>query len=213
MHNFLSISTSFLKRKPQVKYLLECYMKERGLYCVQKANEERSGLLPLPLANDFVDALPAELQGIIGGARNAHEGPLNAQQRERIRILARNLRLAADGIYPRRSRSLLSVERAVLQNEGLNEEEMRVVRNIHTVGPRFSVSSVAECLNSCLTSRTVKAALRFLSYTARSVSEELALACELSSLILPNFNIPNFVRSSSVEDTISEFIEDRLDMG
>ncbi|XP_035218694.1 uncharacterized protein LOC118191937 [Stegodyphus dumicola] len=199
--------------KPQVKYLLECYMKERGLYFVHEANEERSGSLSLPLLNDFVDALPAELQGVIGGAQNAHEGALNAQQRQRIRTIARNLRLAADRIHIRRPRSLLSVERAVLLNEGLNEEEIRVVRNMHTVGPQFSVSSVAECLNNCLTSRTVKAALRFLSYTARSVSEELALACELSSLILPNFIIPNFVRSSSVEEAISEFIEDRLDMG
>ncbi|KFM73357.1 hypothetical protein X975_24288, partial [Stegodyphus mimosarum] len=131
---------------------------------------------------------------------------LNYQQRQRIRVLARNLVRVADRLNNRRIHALSEAEL-----QGLNRDEIRVVRNIHADG--FSVSRAVEHLSNCLTFRTMRAALQFVSRAGQTISEELAMACALTTSLVQRFWLQNRTFSRAVVEEIDDFISERLDLG
>ncbi|XP_054719026.1 uncharacterized protein LOC129228374 [Uloborus diversus] len=122
--------------------------------------------------------------------------------------MAAQLRAAANHFQFRRNQPILAIERGILQNEDLNHEERAAVDAMHTAQDDASVFTIAGFINRCLTSKTLKAALRYLSYSASSKNQELAIACELASILLPKIcAVPS---CHALLNVIEEFIEDRL---
>ncbi|XP_035233884.1 uncharacterized protein LOC118205696 isoform X2 [Stegodyphus dumicola] len=125
-------------------------------------------------------------------------------------MIARNLRRVADNLNSRRIRALSEAEREN-QLQGLNEDESRVMRNIYSDG--FSVSRAVEHLSNCLTFRTMRAALQFVSRTGQTITEELAMACELTTSLVRRFWSQNRTFSNAIVEVIDDFIAERLDLG
>ncbi|KFM81183.1 hypothetical protein X975_17852, partial [Stegodyphus mimosarum] len=79
--------------------------------------------------------------------------------------------------------------------------------------PFKQVSRAVEHLNNCLTFRTMRAALQFVSRAGQTISEELAMACELTTSLVRHFWSQNRTFPSAVVDVIDDFIAERLDLG
>lgn len=209
--------------KPHVQYLLECYMEDKIIQGSE--SHERSSDIVYQQSSTGKESLIQDMtkvnslvmnfgDGLIQMADNQEANAriyasLNARQRQQIRVLARNLRTSADSMQIRPPKSLLAVEKAILQTEGLNEEEMQVLNNIHAIKTNTTITQIADYLGEKLTSRTFKAALRFVCYSASSVPEELAIVCELAKVICPKIKVLSY--QDSIYDAFSEFIEDKLD--
>ncbi|XP_035214331.1 uncharacterized protein LOC118188087 isoform X3 [Stegodyphus dumicola] len=142
--------------RQEVKYLLKCYMDEdlreesdektsaggsvsgffQGLLGALQTvggnivSPPVAGFCQVPNMNIFSlgDAQPQILERVIGAGNGA---PLNFQQRQRIRVLAGNLRCVADRLNNRRMPALSDAEL-----QGLNRDEIRAVRNSFADGFR-----------------------------------------------------------------------------
>ncbi|XP_035214330.1 uncharacterized protein LOC118188087 isoform X2 [Stegodyphus dumicola] len=190
--------------RQEVKYLLKCYMDE-DLREGNIVSPPVAGFCQVPNMNIFSlgDAQPQILERVIGAGNGA---PLNFQQRQRIRVLAGNLRCVADRLNNRRMPALSDAEL-----QGLNRDEIRAVRNSFADG--FRVSRAVENLSNCLTSRTMRVVLQFISRAGQTVTEDLAMACELTTSLVRRFWSQNRTFSSAVVEVIDDFIAERLDLG